>query len=53
MRYKNFKAKHKWLTPIILTTQKAEIRRVVVQSQSILKTPNTKRAGEVAGKVLA
>jgi hypothetical protein len=27
-------AGHQWLTPVILATQKAEIRRTVVQSQS-------------------
>jgi hypothetical protein len=26
-------AKHWWLTPVILVTQEAEIRRIVVQSQ--------------------
>jgi hypothetical protein len=26
-------ARHQWLTPIILTTQEAEIRRIMVQSQ--------------------
>jgi hypothetical protein len=26
-------AKHQWLTPVILATQEAEIRRISVQSQ--------------------
>jgi hypothetical protein len=26
-------ARHRWLTPIILATQKAEIRRMAIQSQ--------------------
>jgi hypothetical protein len=30
---KDIKAEHWWLTPIILATQKVEIRRIVVQSQ--------------------
>jgi hypothetical protein len=50
-------AGHQWLTPIILATQKAEIRRIMVQSQPrqivsarpSLKKPFTKiGAGEVA-----
>jgi hypothetical protein len=47
-------AGHRWLTPIILTTQEAEIRKIVVQSQVnssvdlISKNPSQKRAGEVA-----
>jgi hypothetical protein len=45
-----------WLTPVILAIQEAEIRRIMVQSQSrkivheILKIPNTHkktRAGRV------
>jgi hypothetical protein len=44
-----------WLTPEILATREAEIRRIVVQSQSrqnssqdpISKKPNTKKAGGV------
>jgi hypothetical protein len=43
-----------WLTPVILATQKAEIRRITVQSQPkqivsrdpILKTLHKNRAGE-------
>jgi hypothetical protein len=31
--YKNKFARHQWLTPVILTTQEAEIRRIAVQSQ--------------------
>jgi hypothetical protein len=27
------RARHQWHTPVILTTQKAEIRKIVVQSQ--------------------
>jgi hypothetical protein len=41
-----------WLTPVILTTQEADIRRIEVLSQpqqivckTVLKIPNTKRAG--------
>jgi hypothetical protein len=49
-------ARHRCLTPIILATQEAEIRRITVQSQSGLivcktlsqKYLNTKRAGGVA-----
>jgi hypothetical protein len=45
-----------WLTPVILATQKAEIRRITVQSQlgklvhEIIsgKNPSQKRAGRVA-----
>jgi hypothetical protein len=45
-----------WLMPVILVTQEAEIRRIVVQSQPqanssqdpISKIPNTKRANRVA-----
>jgi hypothetical protein len=34
MNFKNlFLARHWWLTPVILTTQEAEIRRIEVQSQ--------------------
>jgi hypothetical protein len=29
---KTFLARHPWLTPVILATQEAEIRRTVVQS---------------------
>jgi hypothetical protein len=45
------KARHPWLTPIILATQEAEIRKMVVQSQPwanssqdpIAKKPLTKK----------
>jgi hypothetical protein len=45
------KARCRWLTPVILATQEAEIRRIVVQGQSgqtvcqdpILKKPITKQ----------
>jgi hypothetical protein len=48
-----------WLTPVILTTQKAEIRRIMVQSQPgqivhqalSRKKPSQKRAGRVAQAV--
>jgi hypothetical protein len=34
MSFKNMgKARHRWLTSVILTTQEAEIRRIVVRSQ--------------------
>jgi hypothetical protein len=43
-----------WLTPVILATQEAEIRKITVRSQPsqglgdpISKIPNTKRAGGV------
>jgi hypothetical protein len=40
--FKNvFSAKCQWLTPIILTTQEAEIRRIVVQSQPGEIVPET------------
>jgi hypothetical protein len=47
---------HQWLTPVILATQEAKIRRIVVRNQprqivsKILsqKTPSQKRAGGVA-----
>jgi hypothetical protein len=42
----------RWLTPIILATQEAEIRRIEVHSQPGLivsqKTPSYKRAGGIA-----
>jgi hypothetical protein len=46
-----WKAGHQWLTPIILATQEAEIKRISVQSQPqanslqdpISKMPNTKK----------
>jgi hypothetical protein len=49
-------ARHRWLTPIILATQEAEIRRIVVWSQPEQIVPETlprkypshKRAGGVA-----
>jgi hypothetical protein len=34
-------ARHWWLTPIILTTQEAEIRRILVQSQPGQRVPET------------
>jgi hypothetical protein len=49
---KNFLlARHWWLTPVILATQEAEIRRISVQSQHeqiSQKNPSHKRAGLVA-----
>jgi hypothetical protein len=39
------KARHRWLTPVILATQEAEVRRIVVRSQSrqiVLKTLSQK-----------
>jgi hypothetical protein len=45
---------HRWLTPVILATQEAEIRTITVQTQPqhspqdpISKIPITKRAGKV------
>jgi hypothetical protein len=53
---KRFLAGHRWLTPVILATQEADIRRIVVQSQprqtvqETLSWKNTsqKRAGGMA-----
>jgi hypothetical protein len=49
-------ARHGWLTPLILATQEAEIRRITVGSQSwansslefISKKPITKKDGGVS-----
>jgi hypothetical protein len=56
-----FGGRHHWLMPIILATQKTEIRRIAVQSQpeqivceipswkrKITKKENQKKAGRVA-----
>jgi hypothetical protein len=42
-RIEKERARHRWLTPVILATQEAEIRRVAVRSQpgSISKVPKT------------
>jgi hypothetical protein len=53
-------AKHWWLTPVILVTQEAEIRRIVVQSQLgqtvhetlSRKTLHKKKKKRRAGKVV-
>jgi hypothetical protein len=50
------RAGHRWLTPVILATQEAEIRRITVPSQPAQivcetlsqKNPSQKRAGGVA-----
>jgi hypothetical protein len=55
-KLKAVKARHQWLTPVILDTQAAEIRRIEVQSQPgpivsktlSRKTLHKKRAGRVA-----
>jgi hypothetical protein len=47
---------YRWITPVILATQEAEIRRIVVQGQPKQRVPNTlsqkhpteRRAGGVA-----
>jgi hypothetical protein len=42
---KIFVTRHRWLTPVILATQQAEIRRITVQSQHgqiVLKTLSRK-----------
>jgi hypothetical protein len=52
-------ARHQWLTPVILATQEAEIRRITVRSQPrqivgetlSRKNPSQKRAGRVAQNV--
>jgi hypothetical protein len=54
--YKSRWARSQWLTSVILSTQEAEIRRILVESQprqivpKILsqKNPSQKRAGRVA-----
>jgi hypothetical protein len=49
---KNLKAGHQWLTSIILATQEAEIRRIVVQSQSgqtVHETLSQKHPSQVGG----
>jgi hypothetical protein len=33
---KQDKARHQWLTPVILATQEAEIRRIVIPSQQVV-----------------
>jgi hypothetical protein len=56
---KNTEARHQWLTPIILATQEAEVRRISVQSQlrQIVhktlsqKTHHKNRAGGMAQDV--
>jgi hypothetical protein len=49
---KNKAARCQWFTPVILATQEAEIRRIMVQKQlvrpSLEKTHHIKRAGGVA-----
>jgi hypothetical protein len=51
-------ARHQWLTPTILATQEAEIRRILVESQpwaSNSRDPilKKKRAGRMAQAVIA
>jgi hypothetical protein len=44
-------ARHWWFTPVILLTQEAEIRRIMVQSQPrqiVDENPSQKRAGGMA-----
>jgi hypothetical protein len=57
----NRRARHPWLTPVILATEEAEIRRIVVQNhpgQIVHKTPSQKylthkkRAGGVAQGII-
>jgi hypothetical protein len=51
-----FSARYWWLTPVILATQKAEIRRIIIRSQPLAnslrdpvsKIPIHKRAGGMA-----
>jgi hypothetical protein len=57
VRYRNLSVvRHQWLTPVILATQEAEIRRTAAQNQHgqivcgtlSRKNPSQKRAGGVA-----
>jgi hypothetical protein len=47
---KTYMARHQWLMPIVLATQEAKIRRIMIQSHPWQRDPisNIKRAGGVA-----
>jgi hypothetical protein len=48
-----FLARHQWLTPVILATQEAEIRRIIVQSQPsqiVQETLSRKKINKITKK---